>query len=150
MSAKIVLQYHLERFKTMALTLTDISFENLSFLTAGEKITNDLGEWVSKSYYDLKGREAVKIIYSKVFKTYVYNGISYENVFVGLKKSFLFMNWSGEVAYSKNKPIEYFTLSSVEDSSGKIIGFSSPKVRNLLRAELKTAKDIKDIRDGIL
>lgn len=138
-TAKLVIQEHLDRFKTGANTLIDISFDNLPFLTAKEPVFNMKGERISKSYYDLKGREAVKIAYKKLIKTY--EGI--DNIFVGVQKEIQFINWANEVGYTKKKQPYYFTLQPIFDTTDTsiIVGYSSPKQRQILKAERYNADD---------
>lgn len=136
---KLVIQEHLDRFKTSANTLVDIAFDNLPFLTAKEPVFNMKGERVSKSYYDKKGKEAVRIIYKKLIETY--EGIN--NVFVGVQKEIQFIDWAGEVGYTKTKQPYYFTLQPIFDTVDTtiIVGYSSPKQRQILKAERYNADD---------
>lgn len=152
MSAKLVLNYYLEKYKTMANTVTDISFDNLSFLTSREPKMNMKGEKVSKSYYDLKGREAIKIVYNKIIETYNYNGVDYPNIFIGLSKSIQFIDWSGAVGWEKRKQPYYFELEPVYigDGTTTIVGFSSPKQRKVLKNERYAADDFLQSKNPAL
>jgi len=75
MSAQIVLDHYLEKYKTLGNTLTDISFDNLPFLQEKEPVYNMKGHKVSKSFCDTKGKEAIRITYGRVFGDYKYKGI---------------------------------------------------------------------------
>jgi hypothetical protein len=134
MSSQIVLHYYLDLFETSANTLTDISFDNLSFLQEQEPVYNELGQKESKSYFDLNGREAVKIEYSRVFGDHVFNGETFENVFLGLQKIVHFFDWAGEIAYTKKKQAYLFKLEP--EYTGEIVtGFTSRKMRDILRID---------------
>jgi hypothetical protein len=143
MSAQIVIQYHLDKFQTMANTMSDISFDNLPFLQERESIYNMKGQKVSKSYYDQKGKEAVRITYDRVFGDYKYNETIYPNVFLGLQKTIHYMDWAGEIAYSKKKQFYAFDLQPVfvGDGTETVVGFSSQKQRQILKSERLSADD---------
>lgn len=143
MTAKIVLDYYLEQFQTLGNTLTDISFDNLPFLQEREPLYNMKGQKVSKSYYDTKGKEAIRITYDRVFGDYEYNGTVYPNVFLGLQKTVHYMDWAGEIAYSKKKQFYGFDLQPVflGDGNETAVGFSSQKLRKILKEERFAAND---------
>jgi hypothetical protein len=143
MGAKIVLDHYLDKFGTLANTLTDIPFDNLPFLQERESIYNMKGQKVSKSYYDQKGKEAVRITYDRVFGDYEYNGTVYPNVFLGLQKTIHYMDWAGEIAYSKKKQFYTFDLQPVFVGEGTetVVGFSSQKQRQILKSERFSADD---------
>lgn len=143
MNTQIVLNHYLEKYQTLGNTLTDLNFDNISFLVAKEKITDMKGQWVSKSYYAEKNKEAIRITYEKIFGIHTYNGVDYPNTFLGVGKSILYLNWLGDVAYSKNKQPQYFNLEPVfvGDGTETITGFSSPKQRQILKSERYNADD---------
>ena len=143
MSAKIVLDYYLEKYQTLGNTLTDISFDNLPFLQEREPLYNMKGQKVSKSYHDTKGKEAIRITYDRVFGDYEYNGTVYANVFLGLQKTVHYMDWAGEIAYSKKKQFYSFDLQPVflGDGNETVVGFSSQKLRKVLKDERFAADD---------
>lgn len=143
MSAKIVLDYYLDKFGTSANTLTDIPFDNLPFLQEKEPFYNMKGQKVSKSYHDTKGKEAIRITYDRVFGDYEYNGTVYPNVFIGLQKTVHYLDWAGEIAYSKKKQFYSFDLQPVflGDGTETITGFSSQKMRKVLKDERLAADD---------
>lgn len=143
MSAQIVINYYLEKFETLGNSLSDINFDNLSFFTAKEKIIDMKGQWVSKSYYAEKEKEAVRITYEKIFGIYTYVGVEYPNTFLGVGKSIHYLDWAGEIAYSKNKQPEYFNLEPVfiGDGTETVVGFSSRKQRQILKDERRSADD---------
>jgi hypothetical protein len=134
MSAQIVLDHYLEKYQTSGNTLTDISFNNLSFLQEEEPIYNNLGQKVSKSYLDMTGKEAVRIEYFRIIKDYTFEEIVYPNVFQGLQKVVHFLDWAGEIAYSKNKQMYKFKLDPLYEG-GVIVGFTSRKMRDILRTD---------------
>jgi len=143
MSSKLVLDHYLEKFQTLGNTLTDIDFQNLTFLQEKEAVYNMKGQKVSKSYYDTSGREAIRITYDRVFGTYVYQEIEYPNVFLGLQKTINYMNWAGEIAYKKKKQFYSFDLQPVflADGTETVVGFSSQKQRQVLKSERLSADD---------
>jgi hypothetical protein len=143
MRAQIVLDHYLEKYQTLANTLSDISFDNLPFLQEKEPIYNMKGQKVSKSYYDTKGKEAIRITYDRVFGDYEYNGTVYPNVFLGLQKTVHYMDWAGEIAYSKKKQFYSFDLQPVflGDGTETVVGFSSQKQRQILKSERFSADD---------
>jgi hypothetical protein len=143
MSAQIVLDHSLEKYQTLGNTLTDISFDNLSFLQEREPIYNMKGQKVSKSYYNQAGKEAVRIAYERVIGDYQYQETVYPNVFVGLQKTVYYMDWAGEIAYSKKKQFYQFDLQPVflADGTDTVIGFSSQKQRKILKSERYSADD---------
>ncbi|WP_268848157.1 hypothetical protein [Flavobacterium aestivum] len=143
MSAKIVLDYYLDQYQTLGNTLSDISFDNLSFLQEREPVYNMKGQKVSKSYYDKKGKEVVRITYGRVFGNYEHNGKAYSNVFLGLQKTVHYMDWAGEIAYSKKKQLYAFDLQPVflGDGNETVVGFSSQKQRQILKSERFSADD---------
>ena len=143
MKAQIVLDHYLDKFQTLANTLTDISFDNLPFLQEREPLYNMKGQKVSKSYHDTKGKEAIRITYDRVFRDYEYNGTVYPNVFLGLQKTVHYMDWAGEIAYSKKKQFYSFDLQPVflGDGNETVVGFSSQKLRKVLKDERFAADD---------
>jgi hypothetical protein len=143
MSAQIVLDYYLDKFQTLGNTLTDIDFGNLSFLQEREPIYNMKGQKVSKSYYDQKGKETIRITYDRVFGDYEYQNTTYPNVFLGLQKTVHYLDWAGEIAYSKKKQFYAFDLQPVfvGDGTETVVGFSSQKQRQILKSERFSADD---------
>jgi hypothetical protein len=143
MSAEIVLNHYLEKYQTKADTITDINFDNLSFFTTKEKIIDMKGQWVSKSYYAEKGKEAVRITYEKLYGTHTHNGVEWPNTFLGVGKSIHYLDWAGEIAYTKSKQPEYFDLQPVfvGDGTETVVGFSSQKQRQILKTERYNADD---------
>jgi hypothetical protein len=143
MSAEIVLNHYLEKYQTKADTITDINFDNLSFFTAKEKIIDMKGQWVSKSYYAENGKEAVRITYEKLYGIHTHNGVEWPNTFLGVGKSIHYLDWAGEIAYTKRKQPEYFDLYPVflGDGTETIVGFSSQKQRQILKTERYNADD---------
>lgn len=143
MSAQIVLDHYLEKYQTSGNTLTDISFDNLPFLQEKEPLYNMKGQKVSKSYHDTKGKEAIRITYDRVFRDYEYNGTVYPNVFLGLQKTVHYLDWAGAIAYSKKKQFYSFDLQPVflGDGTETVVGFSSQKLRKVLKDERLAADD---------
>lgn len=143
MSAEIVLNHYLEKYQTAANTLTDISFDNLPFLMEKEPIYNMKGQKVSKSYVCPKGKEVVRIAYDRLIGNYTHNDAVYPNVFIGLQKTIHYIDWAGEIAYSKKKQFYSFNLEPVflGDGTETIVGFSSQKQRQILKSERFSADD---------
>lgn len=143
MSAQIVLDHFLEKYQTLGNTLSDINFDNLSFFTTKEKIIDMKGQWVSKSYYAEKDKEAIRITYEKLYGLHTYEGVEYPNTFLGVGKSIHYLDWAGEIAYTKKKQPEYFDLQPVfvGDGTETVVGFSSQKQRQILKTERYNADD---------
>ena len=93
MSAQLVLDHYLEKYQTLGNTLTDVNFENLSFLQEKEAIYNMKGQKVSKSYYDIKGREAIRLSYDRIISDYTYQDIVYPDTFIGVQKTVHYLDW---------------------------------------------------------
>lgn len=142
MSAQIVLEYYLDKYQTMGNTMTDIEFSNLSFLKEREPVYNMKGQKVSKSYYDSKGKEAIRIEYQRVFGEHTYNGVVYPNVFLGLQKTIHYLDWAGEIVYSKVKQFYEFNVEPNFDAGNLVpTGFSSQRQRKILKEERYAADD---------
>jgi hypothetical protein len=134
MSAQIVLNYYLEQYQTLGNTLTDLSFDNISFLQEQEPVYNEAGQKVSKSYYSLEGKEAVRIEYLRLYGQHVFEGETFENVFLGLQKIIQFLDWNGEIANTKRKQAYLFLLEPVYEAE-IVTGFTSRKMRDILNQD---------------
>lgn len=142
MTNKTVLEYWLEKHQTVCNTLTDISFDNISFLTSREPILNAGGERVSKSYYHYPtGKEAIRITYSKIYGDHTFENVTYKNVFLGLQKTINHLNFAGDVSYKIEMPGHYFTLNPVFEN-GIVVGFTSLKMRRILAVEAYYANEM--------
>ncbi|MEA9414395.1 hypothetical protein [Flavobacterium sp. PL02] len=143
MNAQIVLGYYLEKYQTLANTLTDIPFENLSFLQEREAVYNEKGQKVLKSYYDKNGKEAIRIVYKRIVENYLYQGREFTDVFIGIQKTVHYLDWAGEIVYSKKKQFYEFDLKPVfaANDNKTIIGFSSKKQRQILKSERYNTDD---------
>ena len=143
MGAKLVLQEYLDKYNTRCDTISDIAIDNLPFLVEREPVYDMKGQKSSKSYYDKKGREAIRIVYNRIVGDYVYEGATYPNTFLGISKKYQFMNWAGEVGYEKVKQPYTFNLEPVfiNGGGGAISGFSSKKQREILKDERYCADD---------
>ena len=143
MSAELVLNHYLEKYQTRANTLTDISFDCLPFLYSKEPNYNMKGVKVSKSYFDKSNREAVRIQYVKMYEDFIYNNVTYPNLFVGMRKDIHYFDWSGQIAYTKSLQPYYFALQPIfmGDGTETIKGFSSQKQRKILKEERYAADE---------
>jgi len=143
MSARIIIEYHLEKFQTMGNTMSDLNFDCLPFLYAQEPAYNMKGCKVSKSYYDLEGREAVRIVYEKIIGDFVFEEITYQNVFLGMGKAIHYYDFAGESSYKKSMQPYYFKLEPVfvGDGTETILSFSSQKQRKILKEERYAADE---------
>lgn len=149
MGAQLVLQNYLERFNTRCDTISDIAIDNLPFLIEQEPFYNMKGQKAYKSYFAInlkdssKGKEAVKIVYSRIIGDYTYENITYNDIFLGISKKYQFFDWTGQVAYEKVKQPYLFNLEPVfiNGGEGAISGFSSKKQREILREERYCADD---------
>jgi len=140
---EIVIQHYLDKFQTIANTLSDISFDNLPFLYAKEPEYNMKGYKVSKSYFSVNHKEAVRIVYEKIFDDFKYNNVVYKNVFIGIQKKIQYYDWGGNIAYTKNLQPYYFSLQPVfvDDGTETISSFSSQKQSKILKEERYAADE---------
>lgn len=143
MAAEIVLDHYLKKHNTLANTLTDIDFSNLPFLQEKEAVYNMKGQKVLKSYYDLKGKEAIRITYDRIIGDHQYLGNTFPGIFLGLQKTVNYIDWAGNIAYSKKKQLYSFDLKPIflGDGNETVIGFSSQKQRQILKSERFSADD---------
>ncbi|WP_374173601.1 hypothetical protein [Flavobacterium tructae] len=143
MNPEIVIQHYLNKYQTNANLVTDISFDCLPFLYAKEPVYNMKGCKISKSYYDQANREAVRIQYTKIYKDHFYNKLTYPNVFVGIQKDIHYLDWTGNIAHTKNLQPYYFALQPIftDNGSETIKGFSSQKQRKILKEERYAADE---------
>lgn len=143
MSAQLVLEYYLEKYKTLANSITDIAIDNLCFLEEREPVYNMKGEKVSKSWHGEKGEEAVRLVYSKIIESYKHNNVTYPDIFQGFRKTLHYLDWAGDLVQMKSKKPYLFRLEPVfvGDGSETIIGFSSKKQRQTLKEERYSADD---------
>lgn len=143
MGAKLVLEFYLDRFNTKGDTMSDIAIDNLPFLSEQEPVYDMKGQKISKSYHALNGKEAVKIIYGKIIGDYIFENITYNNVFIGLRKKIQFLDFAGEVKIEKIKQPYIFKLEPVfiNGGNGAISGFLSKKQREILKEERYNADD---------
>lgn len=143
MSAQLVIDHIIEQRGINVNTLTDSDFSKLSWLNEREPIYNMKGEKVSKSYFFENKKEAIRIVYGKIYGDFEYNGVIYPNVYLGCEKTMNWMNWAGEIGYSKTMQPYYFNLEPVfvGDGTETVVGFSSQKVRSILRDERIKADD---------
>lgn len=143
MSAVIILDKYLEDYQMSGNMIWDKSIDELPFLSGREAIYNLKGEKVSKSYQAPNGMECVRLVYSKVFQTYVHNGIEYPNTWVGFKDEIHYFRWDYAETIIKYMQPYYFDLKPVflGDGTETIVGFSSQKLRRTLRDERYNADD---------
>jgi hypothetical protein len=143
MSARLVIDYIIELKGININTLTDKDFSSISWLNEREPVYNMKGEKVSKSYYYENTKEAIRIVYGKIFGDFEYNGVVYPNIYLGWKKTMNWIDWAGEKAQVKEMQPYYFTLEPVfkADGTETLTGFSSPKMRSVLREERFKADD---------
>lgn len=139
--SKLVIEKHVDDFnqfvKTLGNSILDLSIDNLPFLIQKEAKYNSLGQRVSKSYFDLTGKEAVRINYNYIIENYTFNGVVYPNVFIGFKKTFNFYNWADEVGFSKKMQKYEFDLRPIYDVNNNITGFTSFKMQQIQDSEQK-------------
>lgn len=143
MKAQLVIDYIVELKSINLNTLTDKSFDNISWLNEREPVYNMKGEKVSKSYFYENKKEAVCIEYSKIIGDYEYNGDTYPDTFLGFKKCMCWLDWAGEIAVRKEMQPYYFNLEPIflADGTETVIGFSSPKMRKSMKEERYAADD---------
>ena len=142
--ARIVIDYIQEKKGINLDTLIDKDFSQFSWLNERESVFNELGERISKSYYYENKREAIRIEYSKIIGDFVFDGITYPNIFLGFKKIILWLRWDGKIGRSKNKQPYYFNLQPIYDVDNPeiIVDFSSLKKKQTLLEEQKNAQPL--------
>ncbi len=118
-------------------TLADVCFDNLPFLSRQEPLFNAKGQRVSKSYFDTKGKEVIRITYDRIIGDHVFQGQTYNDVFLGISRRIIYLDWAGEEAFSKQAQEYRFKLIPVfvGDGTGTLTGFSSPKMEEILKQE---------------
>lgn len=143
MSAKLVIDHIIEERGININSLTDSDFSKFSWLNEREPIYNMKGEKVSKSYYFENKKEAIRIVYAKIFGAFKHNGVVYPNVYLGWKKTMNWIDWAGEIGHSKDMQPYYFNLAPVfiGDGTETVVGFSSQKMRKSLKEERLAADD---------
>ena len=139
--AKLVIEYIVEKKGINLNTLVDTDFSQLCWLNARESIRNEAGEKVSKSYFYKNEKEAIRITYHKLYGKHTYNTTDYSNVFLGVKKEMHWIDWAGNIGRTKHLQPYYFKLGPILDDTNNIIGFSSPKMREIMEAEKRSVKD---------
>ena len=142
--ARIVIDYIQERKGINLDTLIDKDFSQFSWLNERESVFNEQGERVSKSYYYENNREAIRIEYFKIIGDFIFDGITYPNIFLGFKKTILWLRWDGTIGRSKNKQPYYFNLQPIYeiDNPEIIVDFSSLKKKQTLLEEQKNAQPL--------
>ncbi|NCP83797.1 MAG: hypothetical protein GW823_02620 [Bacteroidetes bacterium] len=116
-------------------SLTDIDFSQFSWLNEREPIYSNKGERISKSYYYKNEKETIRIEYFKIFKDYVFEGITYPNTFIGVNKNIIWIYWDGTNSpYQKTKDTFMFTLKPIY-TNGVIAGFTSIRGEQILSEE---------------
>ena len=116
-------------------SLTDKDFSQFSWLNEREPIYSNKGERISKSYYYKNEKETIRIEYFKIFKDYVFEGITYPNTFIGVNKNIIWIYWDGTNSpYQKTKDTFMFTLKPIY-TNGVIAGFTSIRGEQILSEE---------------
>ena len=142
--ARIVIDYIQERKGINLDTLIDKDFSQFNWLNERESVFNEQGERVSKSYYYENNREAIRIEYFKIIGDFIFDKITYPNIFLGFKKKILWLRWDGTIGRSKNKQPYYFNLQPIYDIDNPeiIVDFSSLKKKQTLLEEQKNAQPL--------
>ncbi|HLF51427.1 hypothetical protein [Flavobacterium sp.] len=144
MSAQLVIDHIVEERGINLNTLTDKDFSQFNWLNEREPIYNMKGQKVSKSYYFANKKEAIRIVYERLFGDHEYEGIVYPNTFIGVKSNMHWIDWAGEIGASKAMQPYYFRLEPVfnrVDENTVKITFSSQKQRAILKSERYSADD---------
>jgi len=116
-------------------SLTDKDFSQFSWLNEREPVYSNKGERISKSYYYKNEKETIRIEYFKIFKDYVFEGITYPNTFIGVNKNIIWIYWDGTNSpYQKTKDTFMFTLKPIY-TNGVIAGFTSIRGEQILSEE---------------
>ncbi|NCN87241.1 hypothetical protein GW932_05395, partial [archaeon] len=134
---KLAIEYLIKKMglQTLFNTLTDRDFSQFSWLNEREPIYNNKGERISKSYYYKNEKETIRIEYFKIFKDYVFEGITYPNTFIGVNKNIIWLYWDGtDSPYQKTKDTFMFTLKPIY-TNGVIAGFTSIRGEQILSEE---------------
>ena len=116
-------------------SLTDKDFSQFCWLNEREPVYSNKGERISKSYYYKNEKETIRIEYFKIFKDYVFEGITYPNTFIGVNKNIIWIYWDGTNSpYQKTKDTFMFTLKPIY-TNGVIAGFTSIRGEQILSEE---------------
>lgn len=115
--------------------VTEVPFDELSFLQEREAVTTSKGVREYKSRY-YKNKEVLRICYLKHFATYK----DIENVFIGTSKKILYYDENGNVVKQKKKDLYKFSLDPVNDLQSNIVGYTSLKGEKILKNERSLAE----------
>jgi|GEM_PF-1303515 len=144
-NAIVVLDYFLKKYKINNNRISDFDYSNFSFLSAREPVYNMKGQKVSKSFYAENGKETIRQVYTKIYGKHTFKDVEYDGVFLGMQKSIQSIDWAGEVVTDRTKEQKpyYFTLQPVfvGDGTETVTGFSSQKMRKVLKTERYNADD---------
>ncbi len=123
--------------------LMDEDFSQTEYLNEREPIKDLKGQRVSKSYYFNNEKEIIRIEYFKLYGDYSYDNVTYPNVYLGIRKVKIWLLWDGEIHRVKEEKPYYFTLEPtfIGDGTETVTGFSSPKMRAIMREERYNADD---------
>ncbi len=142
MSARIGIDY-VKELMGITPTIMDEDFSQMEYLNEREPIKDLKGQRVSKSYYFNNEKEIIRIEYFKLYGDYTYNNVVYPDVYLGIRKVKIWLLWDGEIHRTKEDKPYYFTLEPtfVGDGTETVTGFSSPKMRSIMREERYNADD---------
>ena len=116
-------------------SLTDKDFSQFSWLNEREPVYSNKGERISKSYYYKNEKETIRIEYFKIFKDYVFEGITYPSTFIGIQKKIIWLYWDGTNSpYQKTKDTFMFNLKPIY-TNNVITGFTSIRGEQILTEE---------------
>jgi len=132
--AQIVIEYIKELQGINLNDLCDRDFSQMSFLNSREAVIGINGERISKSYYYKNKVEAIRIVYNKIYGTFIHNGIEYPNEYLGVGKTILTLRYDGATAFEKNGECQYFTLVPINENDLSQ-GFTSLFKRKIARDE---------------
>jgi hypothetical protein len=134
----ILLDYEIKRIGLTPLQMvSELNYDHLSYLYALEGEVDLQGKRKQKCYFlKRNNKEVVRQVYERVYGTHTYNGVAYENTFLGVETKVYHLHTTGELQLVSTKTYN-FNLHPVfaGDGNETIVGFSSRKMVEILKAE---------------
>ncbi|WP_372744299.1 hypothetical protein [Lutibacter sp.] len=134
----LLLDYEIKRMGLTPLQMvSEINYDHLSYLYAKEGEVDLQGKRLPKSYFlKRNNKEVVRQVYERVYGTHTYNGVDYENIFLGIETKVYHLHTTGELQLVSTKTY-MFNLHPVfvGDGNETVVGFSSRKMVEILKAE---------------
>jgi hypothetical protein len=134
----LLLDYETKRMGLTPLQMvSEINYDHLSYLYAKEGEVDLQGKRQPKSYFlKRNNKEVVRQVYERIYGTHTYNGVAYNNIFLGVETKVYHLHTNGDLQLVSAKTYN-FNLHPVflGDGNETIVGFSSKKMVEILKAE---------------